>query len=709
MRRLALLSALILSACDDDALRAVEGEVRVLPSQLDFGRVLQGLAVERTLEVTNSSKGELDVAFDVTGSAFALVDPPARLPLGNVAVRVRFLPTSEGAFDGLVTVTVPGVDALHVPMSGEGAPIPECRPTRACHASAWSLTEGRCVETPLADGAACEAACLSGAHCEAGRCVGVPISCDDGNACTVDTCAPERGCEHSTPVSCPGAGPCQVGVCDPAVGCGLAPAEDGTPCGPRRACNGADVCLGGACVLRDPPDNFLCADESPCQGEGRCLGDLCVRPPPTTLQPAWTVGAAQLDGGPPDAWSDLLVEPDGRVTLSSYFMSPALLDARSPTPVRLPSGSARRCIRWRGMLACADYPTSPAVSLIDDTGAVAWTYTSISADLPEYAGPTVQVFLARLMALSDQQLVALFESRTPNPDGSDPRCRRFALVVLDAQGRAVTARRIEHPIFEVCTHPHPYGAAVDAAGNVYLAFTPSGGDNPARALSDTLLLSYSAVLQPRWVHQVTGLPGGELAVAGPWLLHERTASAFATSTGASSAAIAVPFLGGVATRDLLIPAPADGTIRLEAFAAANLATTWQRQTSGTPWFSGAPLALAQLSTPRGPRPVVLAFDFDGRTHAVGGTDVETGAELFHCPLPLAGPPVHVAPIAGALVLGSDPRGLGGGPACADCDPRYAETRVTFQWYPMPGLLPGVGRWVGTNGGPTHDHREEPVP
>jgi hypothetical protein len=217
------------------------------------------------------------------------------------------------------------------------------------------------------------------------------------------------------------------------------------------------------------------------------------------------------------------------------------------------------------------------------------------------------------------------------------------------------------------------------------------------------------VLQPRWVHRASGLPGGELSVAGPWLFHERSASAFAASTGGPSGAVAVPFGAGVATRDLLIPSPADGTIRLEAFDAANLSTKWQRQTTGVPWFSGAPVSLAQFATPRGPRPVVLAFDFDGVTHAVDATDVETGAELFRCPLAIPGPPVQVAPVNGALVLAVDPQGLGGAGACAVCDPRYAETRTTFQWIPMPGVSPGVGRWVGVNGGNGHDHREDAVP
>ncbi|MEW5739061.1 MAG: hypothetical protein AB1938_09045 [Myxococcota bacterium] len=702
---------LVLAGCSPEALRAVEGEVRVQPRALDFGQVIEGQAAERTLEIGNLSRGPVEVTVSVDGRAFSILDAPERLPVGNFELRVRFRPDAEGTYAGSCTISPGGVAPILVPLSGEGAPIPECRPTEACRVSAWSAEAGRCVEAPAPDGTPCEAECLTGGRCAAGRCVGTPEDCEDGNACTVDSCHPERGCEHQALVQCPGAGPCLVGVCDPDAGCGLAPAEDGTPCGPRRDCNAADVCIAGACVLRDPPDQFICADESPCQGEGRCQGDVCVRPPAVAIAPTWQRGETEADGGPNEAWSDVLLEQDGGVTLSSYFLSPQLLGATSFMPVSLP-GVARRCIHWRGQLLCADYPPSvnAGVSAIDEaTGAVLWTYGSIAADLPEYAGPTTQVFLARLMAISEQQMVALFESRTLNPDGSDPRCRRFALVVLDAQGRAVAARRVEHPAFESCDHPHPYGAAVDVAGNLYLAFTPSGQDNPATALQDTLLMSWSSVLTPRWVHRASGLPGGELSVAGGWLFHERSAIAFSTATGAPGGALPVPFGQGVASRELLFPAPAPFTTRLEAFDGASLSSKWQRQTPGVPWYVGAPLALARLSTARGPRPVVLAFDFDGLSYSLEATDVETTAELFRCPLQLPEAPVVLSPTAGGLLVASDPRPLSGTGTCERCDPRYARTRLTFRTYPLPGLLPGEGRWPAVNGGVGHDHREDPVP
>jgi hypothetical protein len=349
------------------------------------------------------------------------------------------------------------------------------------------------------------------------------------------------------------------------------------------------------------------------------------------------------------------------------------------------------------------------VSALDEvTGSVRWTYSSIAAELPEYAGPTTQVFLARLVALSEQALVAIFEARTLDPDGRDPRCRRFALVVLDALGQPVAARRVEHPIFEVCTHPHPYGAAVDASGNLFLAFTSSQADNPASALSDTLLISYGPALQLRWSRWEPGLAGGELSVGGGWLFHERVATPLRASTGAPGGPLPSDFGLGVVSRELAIAAPAARTASLTAVDLASLMPRWRRTLGRGAWFTEAPLALATFTTRAGPRPVVLAFDSDGATRGVSATDVETGAEVFRCPLAISDTPGLVSVAPGGLVVGV-PIVPPSGDVCWGCDPRYAERRVVFQWYDWPGLAAGAGRWNGQNGGGAHDHREVAVP
>ena len=57
-----------------------------------------------------------------------------------------------------------------------------------------------CVGLPSADGAACtdDDACTALDTCQQGRCQpGAPTVCDDGDSCTIDTCAPSVGCLFS--------------------------------------------------------------------------------------------------------------------------------------------------------------------------------------------------------------------------------------------------------------------------------------------------------------------------------------------------------------------------------------------------------------------------------------------------------------------------------------------------------------------------------
>ena len=71
-------------------------------------------------------------------------------------------------------------------------------------------------------------------------CVNVPVNCDDGNPCTVDSCSPE-GCVHA-PVNCDDGNPCTVDSCSP-EGCVHAPVncDDGNPCT-------IDQCSPNGCV-----------------------------------------------------------------------------------------------------------------------------------------------------------------------------------------------------------------------------------------------------------------------------------------------------------------------------------------------------------------------------------------------------------------------------------------------------------------------------
>lgn len=136
-------------------------------------------------------------------------------------------------------------------------------------------------------------ACLTGEHCSAGTCVTgtVPLDCDDGNACTADTCDPNTGCAHiakscsdndactvdscdagsgacsSVKLSCDDANPCTVDDCDVLTGC----THVGLNCDDANACT-ADSCSAGVCGHTDVD----CDDNDPCTVESCSAANGCA-------------------------------------------------------------------------------------------------------------------------------------------------------------------------------------------------------------------------------------------------------------------------------------------------------------------------------------------------------------------------------------------------------------------------------------------------
>ncbi|MCH8968375.1 MAG: hypothetical protein IIA66_04580 [Planctomycetes bacterium] len=126
--------------------------------------------------------------------------------------------------------------------------------------------------------------------------------CDDGDACTGDTCD-DGGCVH-TPVDCSGAGDqCNTASCDPNGAEGncdtLTPVADGTLCNDGAACTENDQCTAGNCggtavdcsAAGDQCNSASCdpggaegncdtltpvADGTPCEDSDLCTaGDEC--------------------------------------------------------------------------------------------------------------------------------------------------------------------------------------------------------------------------------------------------------------------------------------------------------------------------------------------------------------------------------------------------------------------------------------------------
>ncbi|GEN11350.1 hypothetical protein SAMN05443572_114198 [Myxococcus fulvus] len=699
-------------ACrEDPPLVGAQGRLRLSVDRLDFPFAYPGGTREAEVRVLNAGRAPLDVTWTAVEAPFSLVEGlPSRVGVEEVPVRVRFSPRAIGTFESRLVGTASDGGRVELVLAGEARPTPECVAV-VCATSTFDPVTERCVETVSPDGTACNpgSACLTMATCQQGRCRGQERPCDDGNACTTDACHALDGCRSVPAPPCPGGAPCQVGTCDPKLGCGLADAPDGTFCGTERGCDAADVCIEGACARRDLPDGFVCASASPCQAEGRCRGSVCERPAAVTLAPDWSLDAAAY----PRNLHDLLVGPEGDVTLSGFYES-ALLDAAAPTPM-LSRDAARRCMLWNDRLLCMDLPEDGTVSLMERyTGVPRWTFTLGDAR-PDIRQRTETLFLARLAVMAPDRLAALFEAY-PAGERRETLCRMYFLVVLDAFGQMVSAQELTDPLLSECNHPHPFGVVSDAAGDLYVSFSQTlNVGAPLHAGAPSLLMAFSSDGVPRW-RKSQGQRAGELAVVDGLLFAERGAQALRTADGSVAGTIPQVFGRVVATRERLVPSAPGTTVnvgdegnapaatQLQGFALPSLSPVWTYSLRSGQSLTTKELRLATWPETPGlpPRTLVLttATDADDARLLVG-VRVSDGSEAFQCRLDYEARTMpqllELAP--GALLM------MDGAQTCGECDPPFASSQARFQRFPMPGLLPAKEPWPGTFGGPGHDHHE----
>ena len=170
-------------------------------------------------------------------------------------------------------------------------------------------TEDSCVEdegctyTPLVDVECLDGdPCTVADHCENGECVGSPVTCNDDNVCTDDSCDGAGGCLFAPlPNLCDDGDACTVGdvcadgmcvgsvtlVCDDnnpctddacgETGCVFTANESG--CDDGSACTSGDACEGGECAGAV----LSCDDDNPCTFDGcdpilGCVNDAHTLP-----------------------------------------------------------------------------------------------------------------------------------------------------------------------------------------------------------------------------------------------------------------------------------------------------------------------------------------------------------------------------------------------------------------------------------------------
>jgi hypothetical protein len=101
-----------------------------------------------------------------------------------------------------------------------------------------------------------------------------PPDCNDGNACTIDTCDPDLvECVH-TPCDCTDNNACTADSCDPALGCQHPPVPDGQACDDHSAQTCNDHCQAGVCVA-----GFSCDDGNVCTVDTCAPGGGCQHSP----------------------------------------------------------------------------------------------------------------------------------------------------------------------------------------------------------------------------------------------------------------------------------------------------------------------------------------------------------------------------------------------------------------------------------------------
>lgn len=283
-------ASLALAGCSEASLSVASSQLVVEPGALAFERTFVGYPTRRALEVRNAGRAPLRVEVEAPGGF--RVEPAAfdLASAGAARLEVTFDPRDAAVFEGALVVQAEGAE-LAVPLSASAElPIP-CAAPAPCHSVAFDPAAGACLEASVPDGTACalDDRCLGEARCSRGECVGLPISCDDGDVCTDDACDPAVGCEHrDASGKCPApSDPCHVPICDAVGGCGVANAADGTPCG-SADCTTAEVCILGSCVTVPVPEGTTCFPETPCQGQGVCRNKVCERPQPEALTARWS-------------------------------------------------------------------------------------------------------------------------------------------------------------------------------------------------------------------------------------------------------------------------------------------------------------------------------------------------------------------------------------------------------------------------------------
>jgi hypothetical protein len=297
-----VVSLLFLAACSRQQLVGVEPNTTASPAALDFQSVFVHGRAQRTIHFTNTGGAPDTVRVTLKGdSAFSLPSDHESIGAGeSVSLAVTFAPVAIGAAHASAHCEW-SAGSADIPLSGTGLAWPDCSDPNPCVVGAFSLDAGACVQTPLPNGGSCAdpTGCLVGAACLDGQCLGQPLNCDDGDACTTDVCTPKLGCQHlPAQDQCRTTDPCLAPSCDPLLGCQSSPVPDGTLCGTTVGCRTSGVCSSGRCVQGNAADGTACTvDWAPCATDSECHAGVCVSAQAETWTPGTVLWRYAVDAG----------------------------------------------------------------------------------------------------------------------------------------------------------------------------------------------------------------------------------------------------------------------------------------------------------------------------------------------------------------------------------------------------------------------------
>ncbi len=187
--------------------------------------------------------------------------------------------------------------------------------------------------------------CTTNDSCTGGSCVGVVAACDDGNLCTTDNCGGPTGCSHTAnTLPCDDGDPCTsdeactkgscgggtVASCDDGNACTLDTCKAGKGCSNVAAPNGT-ACEGGSCVAGTCEVKVLCK-------AGTLKGTLSIGPKGSYTTFGQALAALNANGvcGP-----TTFVVAGGTYTEAAGFVFKPIAGAGAAAPVRFEAAAGQ--------------------------------------------------------------------------------------------------------------------------------------------------------------------------------------------------------------------------------------------------------------------------------------------------------------------------------------------------------------------------------